>query len=113
MKKWEDITLIEWNFQYYLSIKYPFKHRTQLGQIHHALYCLEKNSQYMLFCDFDEFISLSSPKLILSSIDENENENENKILEFRFLNVWVPYNDNILEYSSYIPKKGSNISFQK
>ena len=71
-----DITLIEWNFQYWNSSNCYYKHHAQLGQMNHALYYFAKNNhQYVLFNDLDEYIDLKK-KLFKDIINKN--------LEFQF-----------------------------
>ena len=53
---YDDITLIEWNYAYWASCKNGI-HYAQPGQMHHAIYRYGKNiSDYMIFCDLDEFL---------------------------------------------------------
>jgi len=71
----ENITLLPWDFVYFnYDPKYYFEnnyhHHAQPGQIHHALYKYGKNtSQYMIFCDFDEYIYI--PKITLKAEIQN------------------------------------------
>jgi len=78
----ENVTLIEWNFNYWnYNCKYP--HHAQLGQINHALYYFGKNlNEYMIFCDLDEYLNISNYKL-KDFIKDN-----NQIDVFGFNNIW-------------------------
>lgn len=62
-----DVTLIEWNFKYWNDelCGHTFKHHAQIGQIHHAIHKYGKDiSEYMIFCDLDEFMFCPYTKLI-------------------------------------------------
>lgn len=60
-----DITLIEWDFKYWNTNSAHSKHYAQLGQIHDAIYRFGKNNtEYMIFCDLDEYIYNEKSKLI-------------------------------------------------
>lgn len=60
----KGIKLIEWNFKY-LSSNSIFIHHAQMGQIHHSLWKYGKNrSDYMIFCDFDEYLTVDNKTLI-------------------------------------------------
>lgn len=84
-----DITLIEWNFQYWNNKNCYYKHHAQLGQMNHSLYYFTKNNhQFILFNDLDEYINLNK-KLFKDIIKINmvyqfqcilcENSNKNGI----------------------------------
>jgi hypothetical protein len=71
-----DITLIEWDFLYMNDDKKcTFVHHAQVGQMHHALYRFGKiQNEYMIFCDFDEYMYIdvnNSSKRIIDEIREN------------------------------------------
>lgn len=72
LKNKKNVTLIEWNFRYW-NYHSTFIHHAQLGQIHHAIYRYGKDlSEYMIFCDFDEYLYNSSfrlNKLIQSKLE--------------------------------------------
>jgi hypothetical protein len=53
----DNVTLIEWKFKYWNDrTKNKYSHHAQTGQINHALYRYGKDiSNYMLFCDLDEY----------------------------------------------------------
>ena len=62
---YNDVTLIEWNYEYwnkhFLS---GASHVAQLGQMHHALYKYGKGlSEYMIFCDLDEYMYIPNYRL--------------------------------------------------
>ena len=60
-----DITLIEWDFKYWNTNSAHSKHYAQLGQMHDAIYRFGKNNtEYMIFCDLDEYIYNKKSKLI-------------------------------------------------
>ena len=59
MFNFDDVTLIEWNFNYWNDKTCKYVHHAQLGQIHHALYKYGKKvSNYMIFCDLDEYLHI-------------------------------------------------------
>ena len=61
----KNVTLIEWNFKYWNDTSCEFRHHAQMGQIHHAIYRYGKNvSEYMIFCDLDEYMLSPNIKLI-------------------------------------------------
>ena len=75
-----DITLIEWNYQYWQP---NHIHHAQTAQMHHALYKYGKqNCEYMLFCDLDEYVNL--PKNGLKMLIKNNPETG----VFCFNNKW-------------------------
>ena len=58
--KYNDVTLIEWNFKYW----HLNKHHAQIAQINHSLYLFGKNrTKYMIYCDFDEYLFVPLIKL--------------------------------------------------
>lgn len=93
----DDITFIEWNYKYWNEIDKNNKnknhdknkhlvHHAQLGQIHSALYNYGKNtSEYMIFCDLDEYMTIKSDNNIKIIDYINENNNCNC---FVFKNCW-------------------------
>lgn len=81
LKSQNDITLIEWNFIYFLPTSFPFKHHAQLGQIHDALYRYRTN--YMVFCDMDEFMCMRNGKKLIEEILESKKE------EYQFCNYLI------------------------
>lgn len=60
-----DITLIEWDFQYWNDkARSEFPHHAQPAQIHHAIYRYGKqNTEYMIFCDMDEYMYIPGKTL--------------------------------------------------
>lgn len=61
----DDITLIEWDFKYWDNISLYSRHYAQLGQMHDAIYRFGKDkTEYMIFCDLDEYIYNNNFKLI-------------------------------------------------
>jgi hypothetical protein len=66
-----DITLIQWNFQYWNNKDCYYIHHAQLGQMNHSLYYFGKNNhQFILFNDLDEFIDLKN-KVFKDIIENN------------------------------------------
>lgn len=98
-----NVTLHEWNYPYWS----PFGgrlHFAQLGQIQHALYKYGKdNSDYMIFCDLDEFLYL---KENIKLIDKLKSEKPDQIA---FKNLWAKliedYIPNTLPEKFYIDKR--------
>ena len=67
----KNVTLIEWNFRYWNDTSCEFRHHAQMGQIHHAIYRYGKNvSEYMIFCDLDEYM-LSPHRKLIHMINSN------------------------------------------
>jgi len=85
---YEDVTLIEWDFQYWNeSCKYGA--HAQIGQINHALYRFGKDlSDYMVYCDLDEYMHIPN-KTIIEYINDNKH-----IDMFSFNNYWCNTLDN-------------------
>jgi len=53
-----NVTLIDWDVPYWTP-KNNYTHHAQPGQMHHALYRYGKDiRQYMMFCDFDEYLHI-------------------------------------------------------
>jgi len=77
-----DVTLIEWNYQYFNSGDCKYIHHAQVGQISHALYKYGKYSEYMIFCDLDEYLYIRDSTLI-NFILENPT-----VDTFGFCNRW-------------------------
>lgn len=92
-----DVTLIEWNFKYFLS-GCRYLHHAQMGQIHDALYKYGKcNSKYMIFCDLDEYLNVEKTT-VKQFIFDNP-----KINLFGFCNIWSKTIDN--KIPNEIPKE--------
>jgi hypothetical protein len=86
-----DVTLIEWNYQYWNDNTCKYTHHAQMGQIHHAIYRYGKNiSEYMIFCDLDEYLYINHNCNIKNYILNN-----NHIDKFGFCNKWSNTIDNI------------------
>lgn len=76
-----DVTLIDWNFRYWNDNSCKYIHHAQLGQLHHALYRYGKNmSEYMIYCDFDEYLFIPHRKLVHLLYDNKDT--------YGFCNVW-------------------------
>lgn len=91
----ENVKIIEWNYKYWNdhNVDSSLKHHAQMGQIHHALYKYGKcNSEYMIFCDLDEYMISSHRKLVHMI--------ESKHDTYGFLNIFSELNN--------IPKKLPN-----
>ena len=83
-----DITLIQWNYQYWNNNAKYSRHYAQLGQMHDAIYRFGKNMcDYMIFCDLDEYMYVENKKLI-NLIEDN------KVDTFGFRNIWANTLDN-------------------
>ena len=95
----DNVTLIEWNFKYWndrTKIKYP--HHAQTGQINHALYRYGKDiSDYMLFCDLDEYCYIPNFSIKQYILDNND------INMIGFCNYWSNTIDN--KYPEKFPNK--------
>ena len=91
MFKFDDVTLIEWDYKYWNDQKYKYYHHAQLGQIHHAIYRYGKNEcNYMIFCDLDEYLHVPNNNI-------NRFISDNKEIDvFGFCNKWSNTIDNIL-----------------
>ena len=117
-----DVTLVQWNFQYWnpRGVKYP--HHAQMGQMHHALYKYGKDIyDYMIFCDLDEYLHIPNNKMVESkskseSMIPNNNEYNDNTLKrfiknnpdievFGFCNFWSDTIDGSIPSSPHLPKK--------
>ena len=79
----KNVTLIEWNFNYWNPPNFKYKHHAQLGQIHHAIYKYGKNiNKYMIFCDLDEYMYIPGTTI------KNYIYNHPDIDIFGFCNHW-------------------------
>ena len=84
----KDVTLIQWNYQYWNNNAKYSRHYAQLGQMHDAIYRFGKNiCDYMIFCDLDEYMYVENKKLI-NLIEDN------KVDTFGFRNIWANTLDN-------------------
>lgn len=78
------ITLFDWNFPYNIACG-KYKTHAQIGQIHHALH--SSNTNYMMFCDLDEYVSVNLKDVV------RDNETKNV---FAFRNRWCTTINNTL-----------------
>ena len=58
-----NVTLIEWNFQYWNDKSSYYKHHAQPVQMHDALYKYGIYCDYMIFCDLDEYLYIPNTSL--------------------------------------------------
>ena len=78
-----DITLIEWDFDYWSAFGKLSEHHAQPAQINHALYRFGKqNTDYMIFCDLDEYLYNKDYRLIDLVQDDS-------VDTYGFCNVWA------------------------
>ena len=105
--RYKNVTLVEWNFHYWNPREFKYWHHAQMGQMHHALYRYGKDiSEYMIFCDFDEYLHIPSPyprhsyQLLHNYIKENPG-----IDIFGFCNIWADTSQYQYPYTQIIPKK--------
>jgi hypothetical protein len=79
-----DVTLIEWDFIYWNNNSCYSRHYAQMGQMHDALYRYGKNnSEYMIFCDLDEYMYLPNNRKLIDLVKERP------IDSYYFNNVWA------------------------
>ena len=114
-----DVTLVEWNFQYWNPPKVKYAHHAQMGQMHHALYKYGKDIyDYMVFCDLDEYLHVPKNKCIetIAPIAPNSKEyvdntirrfitNNPDIDIFGFCNFWSNTINDSIPSTPYLPKK--------
>jgi hypothetical protein len=106
--QYKNVTLVEWNFHYWNPREFKYFHHAQMGQIHHALYRYGKDvSEYMIFCDFDEYLHIPQPQpqpqpqpLLHQYIKDNPS-----IDIFGFCNIWADTFHNVYPNSPVIPKQ--------
>jgi len=114
-----DVTLVEWNFNYWnpRGVKYP--HHAQMGQMHHALYKYGKDIyDYMIFCDLDEYLHIPKNKCIetIANMAPSSEENTNNTIRrfithnpdieiFGFCNFWSNTINDSIPSTPYLPKK--------
>ena len=73
-----------------------------MGQIHHALYRYGKDvSEYMIFCDFDEYLHTPQPQ---SQLHQYIKDNPS-IDIFGFCNIWADTFHDVYPNSPVIPKQ--------
>jgi len=77
------VTLVEWDFKYWVNNCVFSNHNAQLGQMHHALYRYGKDfDEYLIFCDLDEYLYIQNTTL-------SEYFKSTPTIEmFGFKNVW-------------------------
>jgi len=87
--QYKNVTLVEWNFHYWNPREFKYCHHAQMGQIHHALYRYGKDiSQYMIFCDFDEYLHI--PPQLQSHRSLHQYIKDNPSIDiFGFCNIWA------------------------
>ena len=118
--QYKNVTLVEWNFHYWNPREFKYFHHAQMGQIHHALYRYGKDvSEYMIFCDFDEYLHIPQPESKPESKPEPEPEPESQpqpllykyikdnpsIDIFGFCNIWADTFQDEYPNSPIIPKQ--------
>lgn len=92
----QNVTLIEWNYKYWLK-NCKYSHHSQMGQIYDALYKYGKNnSEYMIFCDLDEYMNIENTTLRQYILDNPT------VDTFGFCNHWARTIDNTIPNS--LPK---------
>ena len=83
-----NVTLIDWNFQYWTKTC-KYEHHAQPAQVHHSLYRYGKDvSEYMIFCDLDEYLYIPNCSLKEKVLANKE------IDSFGFCNKWAKTIDN-------------------
>uniref|UniRef100_A0A6C0HM13 Glycosyltransferase family 92 protein n=1 Tax=viral metagenome TaxID=1070528 RepID=A0A6C0HM13_9ZZZZ len=91
MFNFKNVTLIQWNYQYFNNSDCKYLHHAQLGQMHHAIYKFGKNMcNYMIFCDIDEYLYI--PDYTLKDFIMLNAE----VDVFGFCNKWSNTIDNII-----------------
>jgi hypothetical protein len=101
--KYKNVTLVEWNFNYWNPREFKYCHHAQMGQMHHALYRYGKDiSEYIIFCDLDEYLHIPQPQhpLLHQYIKDNPS-----IDIFGFCNIWADSLHNEYPNTQVIPKK--------
>ena len=105
--RYKNVTLIEWNFHYWNPQNFKYFHHAQMGQIHHALYRYGKDiSEYMIFCDFDEYLHIPRQNLRLQHQLLHGYIKDNPGIDiFGFCNIWADTSQYQYPYTQMIPKK--------
>jgi hypothetical protein len=110
----DNVTLIEWNFHYWNPRTFKYSHHAQPAQMHHAIYKYGKSiSDYMIFCDLDEYLHIPVSKY---NNDNNDNdsrtitlkqyiENNSNIDIFGFCNIWASTIDGNYPSEPVLPEK--------
>ena len=93
---YDDVTLVEWPFKYWRP-NVKGKHNAQPAHMNHSLYLFGKpTSEYMIFCDLDEFLQTHLGKEIPNDMISIKQLLLNKphidIITFR--NLWARTIDN-------------------
>ena len=103
--RYKNVTLIEWNFHYWNPREFKYCHHAQMGQMHHAIYRYGKDiSEYMIFCDFDEYLHIPSEHLPYQLLTNYIKENPS-IDIFGFCNIWADTSQYQYPNTQIIPKK--------
>jgi hypothetical protein len=117
-----DVTLVEWNFNYWNPRGVKYDHHAQIGQMHHALHKYGKDIyDYMIFCDLDEYLHIPKNKCIetiadIADLTPNSEEyidntirrfiiNNPDIDIFGFCNFWSNTMDDNIPSTPYLPNK--------
>ena len=100
--QYKNVTIVEWNFHYWNPREFKYFHHAQMGQMHHALYRYGKDvSEYMIFCDFDEYLHIPQLQPQLHQyIKDNPS-----IDIFGFCNIWADTFHEVYPNSPVIPKQ--------
>lgn len=103
--RYKNVTLIEWNFHYWNPREFKYFHHAQMGQMHHSIYRYGKDiSEYMIFCDFDEYLHIPNENLPYQLLTNYIKENSS-IDIFGFCNVWADTSQYQYPNTQIIPKK--------
>ena len=105
--QYKNVTLVEWNFHYWNPREFKYFHHAQMGQMHHALYRYGKDiSEYMIFCDFDEYLHIprQNPRLQHQLLDRYIKDNPS-IDIFGFCNIWSDTFHDEYPTTKVMPKK--------
>jgi len=103
--RYKNVTLVEWNFHYWNTQEFKYCHHAQMGQIHHALYRYGKDmSEYMIFCDFDEYLHIPTPQSQHPLLHQYIKDNPS-IDIFGFCNIWADSAHNEYPNTQITPKQ--------
>ena len=106
--QYSNVTIVEWNFHYWNPREFKYFHHAQMGQIHHALYRYGKDiSEYMIFCDFDEYLHIPQPESQPQPQPQlHQYIKDNPSIDiFGFCNIWADTFQNVYPNSPVIPKQ--------
>jgi hypothetical protein len=99
--QYKNVTLVEWNFNYWNPRQFKYCHHAQMGQMHHALYRYGKDiSEYMIFCDLDEYLHIPElqpepkPELHPQPKLHQYIKDNPSIDTFGFCNIWADTSHN-------------------